>query len=91
MNYPNYHPLVVNFTNYANNPTNIPSGRPFYASQAEMLYLKTGTGYPALRTGGAGSVCIGGTNDGAICPANACLGGGVCTQQTCANNAAACP
>ncbi len=84
-NYASYHPLVVNFTNFANNPANIPSARKFWASQAEMLQLKSGTGYPTPRSGGAGSVCTGGTNDGAVCPATSCTGGGVCKQQTCAN------
>jgi hypothetical protein len=82
---PGYHPLVVNFVDYANLPSDIPAARTFWASQAEMLQLKTGTGYPTPRAGGAGSVCVGGTNPGAICPATACTGGGVCTQQSCAD------
>lgn len=79
-------PIVQNLVNFANLPAN--SAKPaVYATAAEMLIQKTtpnATTFPTRVA--AGSLCVGGTNPGAVCTDDsACTGGGSCTQQTCGN------
>jgi hypothetical protein len=99
--------LVQNFIDFSNLPGNIPAGRPLYASTAEMLVTKAGTGYPLINAAGAMSLCeltgaplIGGENPGAICagasPAGnigavACVGSTICTIEKCSVNGVAVP